>query len=627
MAKNFIVVPTRCFYSEKSFYVLVADTRKQGNDYPYWLNTVLQLAGEDSSVLILLNKKFGHEIKFDRKGYNEFFGSIIKDVFPVDLGADFSAIRDLQDLVKIRLKKLPGIGDKLPPAWVRIREDLAQERKELIEKKEKVYISFDRFCAICARYDVNDASMIETLSVYYNRIGVFSHYIDEPLLRERVYLDSNWLLDTVYKILENEEIKNCGGRLKAKQIKNIWGQNELTFEVDRLAALMHKFGLMYQVDETDNYVVPEHLPADQPYDSWPHKGQALQFIYEFNKYMPHGLMSRLIVQLHNYIENHDYVWNRGVNLFHENTHAEVVESYGAENAFKIRVLGANKEGLLFIIREGFAKVLSPFKNLKYRQLVPCCCSTCEVSDDPNFHEFSELTKLKRKREDTICNTSGENIEINKLLQVTDYYPERDEKKVKPTRPIDPSTLTTLKLFLASSSELEKDRKEVQIWASQKNLDINPRGYNVQPVLSENFLDTIMPEGLQSKYNKALLKCDIALCLFETKIGKFTKEEFKVAYESMKAGNNPKYIFTFFKDTKVDGSDMNALKQLLDLNEFKEELKGLKTLSVFLQHYFRFEGAIEQTIGQDHERVRREHGTRLIPKAYRKDSHIQGSPPG
>ena len=73
------------FFSDKSFYVLVADTREQGTDFSYWLNTVLQLAGEDSGILILLNKKYGHEAKFDETGFRSHFGRIIKDVFELDL--------------------------------------------------------------------------------------------------------------------------------------------------------------------------------------------------------------------------------------------------------------------------------------------------------------------------------------------------------------------------------------------------------------------------------------------------------------------------------------------------------------------------------------------------------------
>ena len=368
------------FFSEKSYYVLLADTRKQGNDYSYWLNTVEQLAGEDSSVLILLNEKHGHTVQFDEKGYKGRFGNIIKGVRSLDLSKDKGKIGSLAELIKLQLRELPGIGDTLPPSWVEVREKIAEEREQAS------YITFDRFKEICKEHDIKKANVIKTLSGYYTRIGVFTHYYEDEVLRERIYLDSNWLLDTVYKVLEAKEAVDKKGRLEEKDIKVIWSEIdfEVEFELARLTRLMHKFGLMYQVGDTNSYVVPSHLP-DQPYDEWPHTGDVLHFVYEFDKYMPPGIMSRLIVALHDYIEDHDLVWRNGVNLqIEDNTFAEITESLGAENAFKIKIVGSERLEMLTIIREQFAKVLKPFKNLNYKQLVPCICGPCTADKIPLF---------------------------------------------------------------------------------------------------------------------------------------------------------------------------------------------------------------------------------------------------
>ena len=321
------------FFSDKSYYVLVADTREQGTDFSYWLNTVTQLAGDDSGVLILLNKKYGHEIKFDERGFRGHFGKIIKEVFELDLQNDTAKIADLQDIVKRHLKQLPGIGDPLPPSWVQIREDLLEEKGP--------FITFDRFREICADHGITDPSVIRTLSGYFSRIGAFTHYIDDPVLQERIYLNSNWLVNTVYKVLDNERTKTKKGRLEEDDINEIWQTKELDFEVNRLTQLMHIFGLMYRIRGSQRYVVPEHLPTDQPYDAWDHASapDILHFTYEFDKYMPQGLMSRLIVSLHRNIHDHDRVWHRGFNIELKGTHAEIVETYGSANTFEIRIAG------------------------------------------------------------------------------------------------------------------------------------------------------------------------------------------------------------------------------------------------------------------------------------------------
>src|SRR5262249_25807750 len=159
-------------------------------------------------------------------------------------------------------------------------------------------------------------SMIRTLSGYFNRIGTFTHYIDDPLLQERVYLNSNWLVKTVYEVLDNEIAKSKKGRLNEAELKKIWDKNLLQYEVNKLTQLMHNFGLMYHIPKSDNYVIPAHLSTITPYSRWAHeeKGNLLRFIYEFDKYMPQGIMSRLIVALNHHIRDHDLVWHRGVNL-------------------------------------------------------------------------------------------------------------------------------------------------------------------------------------------------------------------------------------------------------------------------------------------------------------------------
>ena len=161
--------------------------------------------------------------------------------------------------------------------------------------------------------------------------------------------------------MDNEIVAKKKGRLTEEDIIQIWSKNELQYEVNKLAQLMHNFGLMYHVPHTKDYVVPAHLPTVTPYEQWQHEkdSEILQFIYEFDKYMPQGIMSRLIVALHHHIKDHELVWHRGVNISLDRAHAEIVESYGGVNRFEIKIAGTNKIELLGIIRERFEEVLKP----------------------------------------------------------------------------------------------------------------------------------------------------------------------------------------------------------------------------------------------------------------------------
>ena len=98
-ARKFYRGTHQIFFSAKSYYVLVLDTREQGTDIAFWLNTIQQIGGYDSSVLILINEKHGRTLNFDEKGYRGHFGTIIKDVLKIDLANDHDRLVSLQETV------------------------------------------------------------------------------------------------------------------------------------------------------------------------------------------------------------------------------------------------------------------------------------------------------------------------------------------------------------------------------------------------------------------------------------------------------------------------------------------------------------------------------------------------
>jgi len=549
------------FFSDKSFYILVADTHRQNTDFSYWLNTVEQLGGDSSSLIIVLNKKYGRVQKFDESGYRGHFGKLIKETVEVDLKEDKAGIVNLQDLVKIYLKQLPGIGDPLPHSWVTIREYLLKEKGN--------FISFDRFKEICSYSDITDNGMIHTLCVYYNRIGAFTHYVNDPVLQERIYLNSNWLVKTVYEVLDNEIAKTKLGRLTETDIKQIWGKNELHYEVNKLTQLMHKFGLMYHIPSTTKYVVPAHLPRITPYERWEHAqdGNLLQFIYSFDKYMPQGIMSRLIVALHHHIKNHKLVWHRGVNIEANGAHAEIIESYGGSNRFEIRIAGTNKTELLAIIREHFAEVLQPFNNLNYKQLVPCICNECTDSPKPAFHEYNKLLKFKEKGVGSQCENTGENVNAQVLLRIMEYQVYKDN-----TTTSENEAVRVIKIFLASSAELEDDRSGFEIAIGRENKKWIKKGVFLELIIWEDFIDAMSQNHLQKEYDDAAKESDIFVMLFFTKVGKFTAEEFQVAFGQFIATDKP-LVYTYFKDASLNTGKMNR-EDSNSLFDFQDKLKEL-----------------------------------------------------
>ncbi len=405
------------FFSEKSLYILVCDTREQKTDFSYWLNSVEQLSGEESHLFILKNKKSGHDWDIDEIGLKTRFDPIIKNVLLVDLN-ERGQIPDLKNSIIQGLKNIPDIGIELIASWVKIREELAEMNAN--------FISYNEFREVCGRHGQKKKENIELISRYFDRIGVFTHYIDDPILQERVYLNSNWLTNTVYKLLKNEHVELLQGRLTKSQIQTIWKEEEEAFETEKLIALLEKFGLMYQA-EKDLFIVPTYLGQKQPYKEWFHANEeSIQLQYSFDKYMPKGIMARLIVDLHQYITDQKLVWRKGFNIFHKGAHAEIKQQDSGYNVFEIKAVGSFKRDLIIIITEAFDKILGHFKKLEFEKKIMCPCEECKTNKKPYFFstkaiEFALIKKLPKNSNPIMeCQQSWEPVKIKKLLAFLDY---------------------------------------------------------------------------------------------------------------------------------------------------------------------------------------------------------------
>ncbi|MBK8846302.1 MAG: hypothetical protein IPO27_06900 [Bacteroidetes bacterium] len=145
-------------------------------------------------------------------------------------------------------------------------------------------------------------------------------------------------------------------------------------------------------------------------------------------------------------------------------------------------------------------------------------------------------------------------------------------------------MNTIKIFVASSSELKDDRNLFRDFISKENDRLHKQGIYLELVQWENFLDTISDTRLQDEYNNAIRECDIVVCLFFTKVGKYSAEEFDTAYQIFKDKGKPK-IWTYFKNAQINTGaitdEINTLlafkKKLGELNHFYTEYTNIDNL--------------------------------------------------
>jgi len=397
------------FYARNSIYVVVIDSRKDP-DYNYWFNSIEQLAGENANVIVVINTKSAHSIDFKENLKNKY--AFVINIIEIDLANELQNFTNLKKRIESEIENKGAIYNQIPYHFKRIKDSLLSLNLN--------YISYNQFIEICKSYQVYDDNDFRLLSEYFNDIGIIVHYNNDDILKNIIFINPNFILKSIYNIVDSNALKLKQGRISTTDLLFTIGDK---FEVEFFIRLLNKFGLIFKINQTDEYVIPMLLPTQKPYQEWKHQseGHIIFFKYEFDKYMPSGLLPKLIVKLYGYIESNDLVWHRGVNIKYENSYAEIIELYSGVNTIEIKVAGTSKRELLAIIRFNINDIIKPFKKLNFNELVPCNCSVCSNNYNPNFYKYQDLIRrLDHKKENIECNISFETVDINKLLGDLDF---------------------------------------------------------------------------------------------------------------------------------------------------------------------------------------------------------------
>lgn len=122
-------------------------------------------------------------------------------------------------------------------------------------------------------------------------------------------------------------------------------------------------------------------------------------------------------------------------------------------------------------------------------------------------------------------------------------------------------MKTVKVFLASSAELDEDKTRFDLYFSEKNKIYRKRYIDFDQRTWKDFVSTLNPSGrLQDRYNEYIAQCDIAIFLFHTRMGQYTLEELEKAQEyNQRPGKKPR-IFIYFKERAGQEHEMNDFKR-------------------------------------------------------------------
>jgi internalin A len=558
------------FLTRRSLYVLLDDTRKDHKSvsdegFRYWLE-LIDLFSDHSPVLIFQNEKGGRSKAIDLAGIKARFDNV-KERYAGNLELPGS-VDAFRDAIERYASQLSHIGVELPARWIAVRDDI--ERRAA----QTPYITQQEYFDIYARHLPSDGMKALHLSRYLHDVGVLLHFQDDPLLARTVILQNEWATEAVFRILDDEGVKARLGRFSRTDCERVWQDSKYTDKQPELLALMQRFELCYALPDTEppTWLAPQFLPPAKPatlaaWTEWRDRDLIVRYRYGF---IPRGLISRLMIRLRQFVRHPELAWRTGVSFEHDQN-SVLVEIRPSGNEIELRARGPEPKSLLLTVASDLHALNDSFQGLDDRvdRLIACSCAHCAHSASPAFYPERALRRrVEDRRLRVECPESYEGVDVVALLESVSATPL---PRPSPETREAPET-RRVRVFLASSSELREDRDAFELYFRQRNDLLVERGIYLEIVRWERFLDAVSDNRLQEEYNAAVRSAAVVVCLFFTKAGAATREEFEAAYGQFKATGRPR-IFTFFKNAEIRLGSTRR-EDLVSLWAFQDRLTEL-----------------------------------------------------
>lgn len=344
------------FLTKRSLYLFVWHAREDDlRDFSYWLH-VIKLLSDNSPVLVVMNKADQRRKALDQAGLQDTFRNIVGfHTISVKTG---EGVADLRQHIQQIMPTLEHVGTDWPTVWTKIRRQL--------EADDRHYISHDKFVELCQPHNLN-ARQADFLSDFLHDLGVVLHFQDDPLLAQTLILDPDWGTNAVYKVLDAPRVQQNKGRFHYHDLRDIWADPIYpAAKHPELLQLMVKFELAFRLGQTQQYIVPERLPAQRPKFNWP-DSVAVRFEYHY-PFMPAGIVTRFMVRLHHLIEDAVY-WRNGVVMQRDSSRALII-SDPIKQIIRIAICGERAREFLAIIRQEIEYIHGTLNNPPLSEEVP-----------------------------------------------------------------------------------------------------------------------------------------------------------------------------------------------------------------------------------------------------------------
>ncbi|MEL7250813.1 MAG: COR domain-containing protein [Bacteroidota bacterium] len=592
----------------------------------YWLRYIYAM-GKDSPVVVAQtaspprNANPSHP---EEKQLRELYGDRLAYLSPfldldAELGAQHNGYQDLLDELRQAIKRHER-KEYLPEHWVEIRTalealrppDTATSQGDFLSIEDNT-LAYEEFVSLAVRHGEGSETVDRLLQNWLVPTGVVFYHPD--LFDQRIILNQGWAIRAIYTLFDrNEErgggyfeIKENQGRFDGALLARYWaeygpGERQLFLQLLRNADMVfeiteerhHNQRQVVSWDERQ-FIAVELLPERCPPGfatqerNWERYQEPLARLTYRHPFLYYGIIQRFISRTYQFAEVEN-IYKNGVLINVDGTSAIIQAIEGAdqlEGEVQV-VLPLSGIEVLFRIQKEFEYVpedetellvstndLPPVRLQDLREKAQE--AQMVAADGSTVVDVAPYLIFLPQDSNTVKSLSAEGGPQN----------EPDlEKAISTTEATTPPRPTTplLRLFLASSSELEKEREKIQIAINNKNTDWRKRGFEVELRIWENGQYLGQSTRSQSDYNREIGECELFALLFYSKVGKFTLEEYNTAKQLLETKQLPR-ILILQKDKKQPRnpseedfmSRSDFLGRLTEEQRFPEKFKNSDAL--------------------------------------------------
>lgn len=405
------------FLTGNSLYVLVTNERIQDSVHlPYWLN-IIEMLGKKSPVILIQNKDGGHcQPLRDEAAIRARFGNVNNRVFRTDLSKAATELEfaELRREIVHQAAQLPHVERDYLASFAELRVKLEEKADQEIH-----FLRWDSYLTLMPELSED---LMRDYANALTFLGVCQYFPDDAMLSGFVFLRPKWIIDALFALLLHPSLEAKRGQFAEKDTLDIWQGEEYRGMYALLVRMMEEFDLCYRIEGSGHtFILPQRLPSESRTYGWDEPGDTpVQYKYKF---MPKGILTRLICRLHARIETDpergQRVWCDAVIFVLPDGKGRVFarEVY-SENTIELRAIGDKRAEMLNEVIRNMDDINrdAKYDNLQVEKLVPCPCEECIQADVPFFHKYETLQKRIEKLKTTSpCDKSGEDVPIDEIF--------------------------------------------------------------------------------------------------------------------------------------------------------------------------------------------------------------------